>query len=484
MSRVSNTLEGRTKDQASNALVKPMTILALVLIGIFSFAALFVLIGYSDDLRQKETGQATPLSRSAVGYVGLVQLLENMGYDVTKDPKPYKYSWRTRDQLRIYTVPDSNKSSEIEKLDLNKPTLIILPKWNVVPMQDKPGWVRKASYNEYLRASHLQRYIGKAGSGIYLNRISREDFPNTAGPAKKLESFQYFSNSRPFHIERRIDLDEAKSQSDTTDNNDENRNSALDKFIEDLETEDDAAEKSDLDEFFDNLEEDAEKVESPRGYVVIRQEFEHKPYLIQLGATKTYVLSDPDFVNTMGLNTQSQARHAVNIIQGIIERDDLDDMTVTFDLSLHGVSGKPNLIKLMTQAPFLAATLCLLAAGGLVAWQGFARFGDPSRTLPDFSQGPASLAKTSAAFFASSGRLGSMGGAYAQLTRRQVIRKLGLSGQSAAIIDRRLAAREALRNVSPKFADLENISANTDGVSFTDRARALAKWKEEMIREP
>ena len=114
MSRVVNKFEGRETRRSDNPLFKPLVALALVLIGVFAFAALVTLSGYSDDLRQKETGQATPLSRSAVGYAGLVQLLEDIEFDVKTDPKPYKSAWQTRNRLRIYTPATIFKTKDLE----------------------------------------------------------------------------------------------------------------------------------------------------------------------------------------------------------------------------------------------------------------------------------------------------------------------------------------------------------------------------------
>ncbi len=470
MSVITNKFSGRSKAKSDAPLLKPLMILAMVLIGIFSFAALIVLMGYGDDLRQKESGGATPVSQSAIGYAGYVQLLEGIGFDVEMDAKPYEDSYQTRQRIRIYSPANSFMGAKFEGLDDDAPKLIIAPKWMVTPMKDKTGWVRKHWASNFMRARDLSLIIGEAGNGVFIHHIAPEDI---AGELRielgktdpinaqiDLDGLQYFSVERP-----KIEIPEKDEDEDSDEDNNEDSNSkngTIEKVID--------------------MVSDLTETEEPN-YTTLMSGPENEAILIKLEDSRTYVLSDPDFLNTQGIATESRARLAVDIIQTIIKHEELDPRSVTFDLSIHGIESKPNLVKLMTQPPFLAATLCLLAAGGLIAWQGFARFGDPVDLPADYSQGPASLAKTSAGFLASAKRLGSMGDAYAQLTRRQVIRRLGLTGQSTDIIAQRLNAREKLRNITPEFEQLKHIPATQDAMGFTARAQALVKWKKEMLRE-
>jgi len=96
----------------------------------------------------------------------------------------------------------------------------------------------------------------------------------------------------------------------------------------------------------------------------------------------------------MAFTSQGGAQLSHILLDEIILSAEITSMSVDFDVSLHGIEANRNIIKLMVTPPFLAATLCLLAAGGLVMWQGFNRFGDPVRLRPDYAQGPVSLAET------------------------------------------------------------------------------------------
>ena len=464
MSRVANKFEGRKKVKGESPLLKPLMILGMVLVGLFSFAALIVLMGYGDELRQKENGGATPISQSAIGYAGYVQLLGDVGFDVQTDTKPYKSDWQSRDRLRVYTPPSNFMGGKLEGLASDAPKLIVIPKWMVTPLKDKTGWVRKHWAGDFMRATQLDLIIGSTGKNIYVHQLDEDDTAESFDielssvpvivTEVNMEGLQYFSPMLPKPV---IKDDENEDGTEKSDGNE-----TLEKVV-------DIVKKVTGDKILklDSI------ISGPNGEAV----------LIKLPDSRTYVLSDPDFINTQGLSKQSRARLSVDILETIIRLEELDPSAVTFDLSLHGIESKPNLVKLMTQPPFLAATLCLLAAGALIAWQGFVRFGDP-RVLPqDYSYGPASLAKTSAGFLASAKRLGSMGDAYAQLTRRQAIRQLGLSRQSTAAIDNSLTARETLRKISPKFEDLKHIPPTEDAMGFMARAKALAQWKKEMIRE-
>jgi len=123
---------------------------------------------------------------------------------------------------------------------------------------------------------------------------------------------------------------------------------------------------------------------------------------------------------TMAFTSQGGAELSHILLDEVIRTAGASPLSVDFDVSLHGIEANRNIIKLMVTPPFLAATLCLLAAGGLVMWQGFNRFGDPIRLRPDYAQGPVSLAETAADFMAVANRAHKTGGEYAALIRKPI----------------------------------------------------------------
>jgi len=136
----------------------PLTALLLVLAGVFSFSAYIVLSAYAPDLRGGDDGGPHALSRSAVGFAGLVQLLRADGVpvEINRDgPAKRDPSWGL-----LVLTPDTNTSpadlSALAKADGN--TLIVLPKWNTIPDPRNNGWVQSVGL---IDATQLNALLGK-----------------------------------------------------------------------------------------------------------------------------------------------------------------------------------------------------------------------------------------------------------------------------------------------------------------------------------
>ena len=120
------------------------TMLWVVAAGITAFAALLLLGAYAPDLRNGRNGGAHALSTSAVGFRGIVQLIDGLPWDVQ--------SYYVRDEawndapLLILTPEIWTDPGEIEKRLAERnghPTLIILPKWRVRPLAKNKAWVEQ-----------------------------------------------------------------------------------------------------------------------------------------------------------------------------------------------------------------------------------------------------------------------------------------------------------------------------------------------------
>ena len=148
----------------------------------------------------------------------------------------------------------------------------------------------------------------------------------------------------------------------------------------------------------DNKEEEIEKEPDPLPEYDVIMRIDGHPVLIRLKDSRTFLMSEPDLLNTMAFQTQTGARLALGVVDEVLIESEAEFYHADFDVSLHGIEENRNIIKLMVTPPFLAATLCLLLAGGLIGWQGFNRFGDPISERPDYAQGPVSLAETAAEF--------------------------------------------------------------------------------------
>ena len=421
--RITNTLEGRDKRTGLAALMTPKMIISLVLIGIFSFTALITLSGYAGDLRQQNNGQAHALSRSAIGFGGLTRLLGDMDYDV-RMARTENIKYEDDNALRIFTISRPFQADGLDELDLNSPTLIIMPKWITVPVKGSAGWVRKGwGENHIWDTDNHDRDLKELTGDITFTAVTSEDksitytVSSAVGDKSITPGFE-IENLQRLKGEKLVDIYRVKAG----------------------------------------------------------------PVLVKIQDTETYILSDPDFMNTMGIESKSRARFAVDMIDAVIADTGADPRRVDFDLTFHGFGGKTNVIKVLTQPPFLAATLCLLAAGGLIAWQAFSRFGDPLQIKRDYALGKFSLADNAARFIRIAGREPNMAKDYTALIRKQVIKELNLGGRRPQDIDTILGRREETLSIASTYIELHNRAGVTiDNMALMQLAEDLEDWKTKMI---
>jgi hypothetical protein len=122
----------------------PMVMLAVILVGVFSFAAFFTLSAFAPELTTGRDGRAHALSTSAVGFAGAVRLSRSRGDDVSIGRQPM-------DPIRLESlvVLTPERPISIEELDeaAGSATLVVLPKWAVGPHPTHRGWVSR--YSQY-----------------------------------------------------------------------------------------------------------------------------------------------------------------------------------------------------------------------------------------------------------------------------------------------------------------------------------------------
>ena len=421
--RITNTLEGREKRTGLAALMTPKMIMSLVLIGIFSFTALITLSGYAGDLRQQNNGQAHALSRSAIGFGGLTRLLGDMEYDV-RMARTENVKYEDQNALRIFTLSRPYQADGLDDLSLNSPTLIIMPKWITTPVKGSAGWVQKGWGDTHIwDVDNHERDLKELTGKVAFRTIESEDKSITYTVSstvgdKPITPGFEIENLQWLKGENLLDIYRVKAG----------------------------------------------------------------PVLVNIQDTDTYILSDPDFMNTMGIESKSRARFAVDMIGAVIADAGADPKRVDFDLTFHGFGDKTNVIKVLTQPPFLAATLCLLAAGGLIAWQAFSRFGDPLKMKRDYSLGKFSLADNAARFIRIAGREPNMAKDYTALIRKQVVKELNLGGRRPKDINIILGRREETLTLANSYTDLHNrASVTIDNMALMQLAEDLEQWKKTMI---
>lgn len=121
----------------------PVVVVALIVAAVFAMSAMAVLSAWAPQLSNGDDGRAHALSKSGVGYAGLVRLLRTTGRSVVLS----RGAARSADQgaLLILTPPEGRDDKALSALRRRQgPILIVLPKWRTAPHASHRGWVREA----------------------------------------------------------------------------------------------------------------------------------------------------------------------------------------------------------------------------------------------------------------------------------------------------------------------------------------------------
>ena len=117
----------------------PKVVLALLAVGVFATAAYLLLTAYAPEMRANRGGGAHAESRSAVGYAGIVRLLQLM-----HEPVIVSQSSEARTTFPGLMVLTPSPLGRLDKIETSNDRLIVLPKWFTEPDQAHPGWQSNA----------------------------------------------------------------------------------------------------------------------------------------------------------------------------------------------------------------------------------------------------------------------------------------------------------------------------------------------------
>lgn len=121
------------------------TVLWAAFASMLAAAGFFLLSTYAPDFRLAGQGGPTPLSKSGVGFAGIAKLLTLTG----KPPVLVRSSAQLdEDALLIVPLTPDLAGEAVDKLvDQRsfKPTLFVLPKWQVAPRPDHEGWDQRVA---------------------------------------------------------------------------------------------------------------------------------------------------------------------------------------------------------------------------------------------------------------------------------------------------------------------------------------------------
>ena len=395
-------------------------VLALVAVGVVALAALVVLGTYAPELRGSIDPGAHALSPSAVGFKGAVELARRL--DVPVLVARARMTPATRAHAALVLTPQPGTSAkDLAAAAVGVPTLIVLPKWAAAPHPQRPGFVLKAGIAE----------------------TSRLAAPQLAAFAPKTEIAQ-----RPGTVRTALRGGGATFAPGT--------------FlpvgpIDSLQTLSGPGWRPAL--------------VDDRGAIVLA-ESAARPGL--------FVLAEPDLLNTQGLSSLDNARAGMAILSTL--RGPAGG--VVFDVTLDGYQRGRGLLRTFLEPPWLAATLCGLAAALLMGLHGLARFGPAERRDRAVALGAAALVDSSAGLVRMARKEAELAPEYAELTREAVLRAAGRPEASGEPAGRWLQRLARARKAEDPEALTAVAAAADDRDAALQAARRLYAWRREMTRGP
>ena len=402
----------------------PVAVMVMLAVGLIGFVGLGVLGAYAPMLRGGVLGEADALSRSAVGYAGLVRVLRESGRTAIISRNPGGIG-PVGSGLLVLTPPADLKGRDLARLveGGQRTVLVVLPKWEVIPAPRHIGWVLQAGL---VPAGNISRMLAALfGGSADASVVSRAKGVS----AGRLDWVNGFAGLDPLPIAR-VDA--------------------------------------------------LQGVAAP-GAEVLLQDQGGRAVLSRIHG-RTFVLADPDLLDNQAMATSRGARTAVALL------DELhgDGGPVFFDVSLNGFGRPRSLIALALAPPFLGASICALAAALMMGAHAAVRFGPalpPDRAL---ALGKQALLDNSAQLIALARREPKMGRRYAALVRRSLARRALSTDVGAATEDNRLDAAidRLLPSSQPPFSVLAGEAERAVNVTSLMRAvRALHQRQTEILGE-
>ena len=197
----------------------------------------------------------------------------------------------------------------------------------------------------------------------------------------------------------------------------------------------------------------------------------------QLNGTNTYILTDPDLLNNHGIRRLDRARAALDLLDFV---NATGASGIAFDVTLNGLGRGRSPLKLAFEPPFLAMTLAIVVALGLVGWQALVRFGAAQPRARAIAFGKTALIDNSAMIVRKAGREGALGARYAALVRDRARVIFGVpAGLSDAAADAYLDRLRGGGRFGALVADAARAEHRDDMLAA---AQALHHWQMEKTR--
>ncbi|WP_428149803.1 DUF4350 domain-containing protein [Brevundimonas sp.] len=125
--------------KAGSGAFSPLTMVAILVVGVVALAGLGVLSAYAPELKSGDDGGGHALSRSSVGYAALPRLLRATGTPVVLSRGSLGHG--AVDSLLVLTPPVGTPPERLEDIRHDGSIMVVLPKWNSAALPDHRGWV-------------------------------------------------------------------------------------------------------------------------------------------------------------------------------------------------------------------------------------------------------------------------------------------------------------------------------------------------------
>jgi hypothetical protein len=402
-------------DRQDAGFISSRVAMALLVLAAISSVILLLLFAFGPELRKQESTGTDVMSVSAVGFAGLKELLGDSGIPSAIN--------RGADggaaSLTILTPTIATTPGELRDYRIAGPVLIILPKWDAVPMPDHPQWVQKFGGNNPVP---MQRMLRPLAGDVTVVRVP--------GTAKDLELLK--GAEAPASIPGPLSLPHI------------------------------------------------EEVQSIGGVIPLMIARRYGPLLAQARrkGDPVYILSEPDLMNNHGLGDDDTALTAIDIIRALRRGNG----PVAFDVSLNGLGATPSLWPALFAPPFLGATLCAFLAALLIGLHAVSRFGAPLPTARVFANGKKALADNTAALIRMMRRERGMAQRYVAAARETALARLDLKRAMPEEQARLLTAFENSAGLGISFAELtREADATRNGSDLLRVARKTYAWKQGVI---
>jgi hypothetical protein len=393
-------------------------VLALVLVGLVSFAGLAVLSAYAPELRGATDPGAHALSASAVGFKGATIMLKAQEVPVVIS-RAVPHGASGGGSLIVLTPQMETTAKDLAAFAQEAAVLIVLPKWQVQRQPLRLDWVDKAGIAENdNHATAMLKPFAQMTDVEHQPGVVRSGLRRATDP--------------PGHVLGLGPIDELQTIS--------------------------GADWEPL-------------VVDTSGRTVLARSKSHP---------RVAVLAEPDLLNNQGLASLDTARGGMSIL-------DLARGTggVRFDVTLNGYTRGRGIGRMMLQPPWLAATLCGVAAALLMGLHGLARFGPTLVRGRAIALGKRALVDNSAGLVRMAGREAELAPAYAALTKALVAKVAGGGERTVAGRDPEGWLGDLARHRGA--ADPADMTAQADRAKTRDDllaiGRALYNWRLEITRE-